>query len=590
MRLSALLAPTLREVPSEAEVVSHRLMLRAGLMRKAAGGIYTYLPLGYRVLKKIMAIVREEMDAAGCQELMLPIIQPAELWHQTGRWAEYGDEMFRLKDRHGRAFCLGPTHEEIITDLVRSEVRSYRQLPLILYQIQNKYRDEIRPRFGVIRGREFIMKDAYSFDRDRAGLDVSYQKMFEAYERIFRRVGLETRAVLADPGAIGGDDTHEFMVLADTGEAEVVYCTECQYAANVEKAAARVLPAQDPGDGKSVAVPPFQEIPTPGVRTIAELEAFLGLPATQMIKTLIYKADDRVVAVLVRGDREVNELKLARALGASSVEPADAATVEKATGAPVGFAGPVGLDGLMIVADLEVPFIHDGITGANKADTHLRHVAYGRDYRADLVADVRFVVAGDLCPECGGTLASARGIEVGQVFKLGTKYSAALGATYLDETGQERLIEMGCYGIGISRTMAAIIEQHHDERGIRWPISVAPYHVDLIVINPADTAQLQAAESLYRQLWDAGVEVVLDDRDERAGVKFNDADLIGFPFRVVVGPRTLSEGKVEVKARVQDEARILPFDEAVRYLQEQIAPHVERGGALVESRSSHPGV
>src|SRR5690606_951886 len=335
MRLSALLAPTLREVPSEAEVVSHRLMLRAGLMRKAAGGIYTYLPLGYRVLKKIMAIVREEMDAAGSQELMLPIIQPAELWHQTGRWAEYGDEMFRLKDRHGRAFCLGPTHEEIITDLVRSEVRSYRQLPLILYQIQNKYRDEIRPRFGVIRGREFIMKDAYSFDRDRAGLDVSYQKMFEAYERIFRRVGLETRAVLADPGAIGGDDTHEFMVLADTGEAEVVYCTECQYAANVEKAAARVLPAQDPGDGKSVAVPPFQEIPTPGVRTIAELEAFLGLPATQMIKTLIYKADDRVVAVLVRGDREVNELKLARALGASSVEPADAATVEKATGAPV---------------------------------------------------------------------------------------------------------------------------------------------------------------------------------------------------------------------------------------------------------------
>lgn len=589
MKLSALLAPTLREVPSEAEIASHRLMLRAGLMRKAAGGIYTYLPLGYRVLKKIMAIVREEMDAAGSQELMLPIIQPAELWRETGRWAEYGDEMFRLQDRHGREFCLGPTHEEIITDLVRSEVRSYRQLPLILYQIQNKYRDEIRPRYGVMRGREFIMKDAYSFDRDRAGLDASYQIMYEAYERIFRRVGLSTRAVLADPGAIGGDDTHEFMVLAESGEAEIVYCTECEYAANVEKAEAKVADPADVQQGHAGDVPAVEEVSTPGVRTIAELVDFLGVPAQKMIKTLIYSADDRTVAVLVRGDREVNEVKLARVLG-TAVEPATADKVTETTGAPVGFAGPVGLSGVTIVADPEVLAIEDGVTGANKADVHLRHVVYGRDYRADVVADVRVVVAGDPCPRCGGRLDAARGIEVGQVFKLGVKYSKALGATYLDEKGEEQLMVMGCYGIGVSRTMAAIIEQHHDEDGISWPISVAPYHVDLIVINPSDAAQMEAAEALYRALWDAGIETVLDDRDERAGVKFKDADLIGFPFRLVVGPKSLADKSVEIKERSTKEQWILPFDEAIRFLHGRIAPVVGRGGALVEGRSSHPGL
>lgn len=590
MRLSALLAPTLREVPSEAEIPSHRLMLRAGMMRKAAGGIYTYLPLGYRVLKKIMAIVREEMDAAGSQELMLPIIQPAELWRETGRWSEYGDEMFRLTDRHDREFCLGPTHEEIITDLVRSEVRSYRQLPLNLYQIQNKYRDEIRPRYGVMRGREFIMKDAYSFDRDRAGLDASYQTMYEAYERIFKRVGLTTRAVLADPGAIGGDDTHEFMVLAEAGEAEVVYCTECDYAANVEKAEAKPLDLETSRQDNPSDAPPIEEVATPGVRTIAELVDFLNVSAQQMIKTLVYRADDKIVAVLVRGDREVNEVKLGRLLGASEVEPAAPEAVAATTGAPVGFAGPVGLKDVTIVADPEVLAIESGVTGANKADTHLRHVVYGRDYEADLVADVRVVVAGDECPRCGGRLDAARGIEVGQVFKLGVKYSKALGATYLDENGEEQLMVMGCYGIGVSRTMAAVIEQHHDDDGICWPITVAPYHVDLIVINPADPAQMQEAEALYRALWEAGVETVLDDRDERAGVKFKDADLIGFPFRVIVGPKSLAERSVEIKERSTKEQWVLPFDQAVRFLHERIVPIVGRGGALVESRSSHSGL
>lgn len=586
MRFSELLAPTLREVPAEAEIVSHRLMLRAGLMRKAAGGVYTFLPLGHRVLKKIMAIVREEMDAAGSQELLLPIIQPAELWHESGRWADYGDEMFRLRDRHNREFCLGPTHEEIVTDLVRSEVRSYRQLPLILYQIQNKYRDEIRPRFGVMRCREFIMKDAYSFDRDEVGLERSYVKMYRAYERIFRRMGLETRAVLADSGAIGGDDNHEFMVLAETGEAEIVYCTACDYAANVEKAEARLEGAAVP----AASGPGVEEIATPGVRTIAELEAFLSLPSSRMIKTLIYRADDRTVAVLVRGDREVNEVKLKRILGAQSVEPADAQTVQEATGAPVGFAGPVGLEGVTIVADLEVPLIADGVTGANKADTHLRHVWYGRDYEAHVVADVRVAAAGDACPQCGQALAAARGIEVGHVFKLGTKYSKALGATYLDETGTEKLMVMGCYGIGVSRTMAAVIEQLHDERGIIWPVSIAPYHVDLIVINPAEPEQLQAAQALYQKLWQAGVETVLDDRDERAGVKFNDADLIGFPFRVVVGPKSLAQGSVEIRERSTQEQHVLGIDEAVAFLRERIAPHLGRGGALVESRGCDSGL
>jgi len=559
VRMSALLAPTLRETPAEAEIPSHRLMLRAGLIRKSAGGIYTYLPLGYRVLKKIMAIVREEMDASGAQELMLPIVQPAELWHESGRWGDYGDEMFRLSDRHGRQFCLGPTHEEIITDLVRNEVRSYRQLPLNLYQIQNKYRDEIRPRFGVMRGREFIMKDAYSFDRDAEGLERSYDLMYEAYSRIFERCGLVTHPVLADPGAIGGNDTHEFMVFADSGEAAIVHCDTCDYAANVEKAQTRI----SVGTPSEADLPPVQEISTPGVRTIDELESFLNASPTRMIKTLVYVADDTPVIALVRGDREVNEVKLMRALNASTLAAATPETVEQVTGAPVGFAGPVGLKGVRILADHEVLGIDDGVTGANKVDTHLIHVRYGRDYEVDEALDLRTAVEGDGCPVCEGTLRATRGIEVGQVFKLGEKYSKALGATFLDESGEERFFVMGCYGIGVSRTMAAIIEQNHDEDGIVWPMSVAPYQAVIVVIRPEDERQKEIAAKLYRDLWQSGVETVLDDREERPGVKFKDADLIGFPVRIVVGPKTVESGSVELRDRATKEQDVLALEDVV---------------------------
>ncbi|HEY8418687.1 MAG TPA: proline--tRNA ligase [Limnochordales bacterium] len=553
MRMSQLLAPTLRETPAEAEIASHRLLLRAGMMRKTAAGMYTYLPLAWRVLRKIMDIVREEMDAKGGQELLMPIVQPAELWRETGRWDEYGEEMFRLKDRHGREFCLGPTHEELITALVRAEVKSYRQLPLLLYQIANKYRDEIRPRFGVMRGREFIMKDLYSFDRDEAGLDESYWKMYDAYTRAFKRMGLTTRAVEADSGAIGGDVTHEFMVLADAGEAAVVYCTSCDYAANTEKAEAVPPPAQE----APAAVPPVEPVATPNVRTMDELTGFLQASAERVLKTLIYEADGAPVAAVVRGDHELNEVKLKRALRATTLTLASPAVVERVTGAPVGFAGPVGLKGVRIVADPWAVAVHDAIAGANAADTHLLHVKAGRDWRADLVADIRTVTRGEPCPRCGGRLEAARGIEVGQIFKLGTKYSEALGAVYLDEQGQARPIVMGCYGIGISRTMAAIIEQHHDEDGIRWPVSVAPYHVIIVPVKYEDERQRQAADQLYEALAQAGVEVVLDDRAERAGVKFKDADLLGFPLRITIGPRSLEEDQVELRSRDgQFEARV----------------------------------
>lgn len=565
MRMSQLLVPTLREVPAEAEIPSHQLMLRAGLMRKSASGIYTYLPLGYRVLKKIMNIVREEMDAAGGQELMLPIMQPAELWHETGRWDDYGEEMFRLSDRHGRQFCLGPTHEEIITALVRAEIRSYRQLPLLLYQIQNKYRDEIRPRFGVMRGREFIMKDLYSFDRDEEGLDKSYRKMYAAYERVFARCGLEARPVEADPGAIGGNDTHEFMVLAAAGEAEIVYCPRCNYAANVEKAAC-VAPSPAP----EVEPEPVREVSTPGITTIEELEKFLQRPARDMIKTLIYEAGDMVVAALVRGDHTLNEMKLARAVGRLDLKLAREETIHRVTGAPTGFAGPVGLNGCRIIADPAVMAVRNGITGGNAADLHLVGVNPGRDFEPDEITDIRLAQPGDPCPNGDGTLAGARGIEVGQVFKLGTKYSEALGATYLDENGKERPLIMGCYGIGISRTMAAIIEQHHDEDGIRWPMSVAPYHVIVVPVSVRDVSQMEAAEKIYAELTAAGVEAIIDDRDERPGVKFKDADLIGFPIRITIGPRSLAAGRAEVRRRATGEDYQIPLDEVVSHVQETI--------------------
>jgi len=571
MRMSALLAPTLREQPAEAEIDSHRLMLRAGLIRKVSAGIYTYMPLAFRVIRKISEIVRQEMDRAGAQELQLPIVQPAELWVATGRWQEYGPEMFRLRDRHGREFCLGPTHEEIITALVKAEVRSYRQLPLMLYQIQNKYRDEIRPRFGVIRGREFIMKDCYSFDRDEAGLEISYQKMYEAYVRAFRRCGLETRAVEADPGAIGGDVTHEFMVLSPIGEAQVVYCDRCDYAANVERAP--VAPPPEAA-GPAATVPPAERVATPDVRTIEQLTAFLGVPAERVLKTLIYLVDDRPVAVVVRGDHRLNEVKLARLFGTSRIEAAPPEIIERHTGAPAGFVGPVGLEGMEVVADPWAMAVADAVTGANAVDAHLIHVVPGRDFKPTRVADVRVAEAGDACPRCGGTLETSAGIEVGQIFKLHTKYSEALGATFLDEDGKEKPVVMGCYGIGITRTMAAIIEQHHDERGIIWPVTVAPYHAIVVPVNSRDARQAEAAERIYRELAERGVEVLLDDRDERPGVKFNDADLMGFPYRVTVGSRLAASGEVEVRRRREGQDVAVAVDEAAglveRWLREDL--------------------
>lgn len=561
MRMREGYAPTLREIPAEAEVTSHQLSLRAGLIRRSAAGIYTYLPLGFRVLKKIQQIIREELDRVGCQELMLPIVQPAELWHQSGRWDTYGDEMFRVKDRHGRSFSLGPTHEEIITFLVKSDVNSYRQLPITLYQIQNKYRDEIRPRFGVIRGREFIMKDAYSFDRDEAALDDTYQKMYHAYERIFEKCGLQTRAVEADPGAIGGNSTHEFMVLADVGEDVIAFCQACDFAANVEKADA--VPAPWPTSESNE----IRRVETPGVRTIDELAQFLEVEPQRMIKTLLYMAGDRPVAALIRGDRDVNEVKLARALGVDEVQLADPATIESLTGAPVGYAGPVGLDeNIDVIADREIEGAIDAVTGANAADTHLVHVDWKRDFRVQQVADIRTVQAGDACPKCGGELHQATGIEVGQVFKLGTKYSSVFGGHFKDEDGQERPYVMGCYGIGVSRTMAAIIEQHNDENGICWPVSVAPYHVIIIPIRPNDDEQKRVADQLYEQLWEAGVETVLDDRQERPGVKFNDADLIGYPLRITIGPKSLAEGCVELKWRRMGEEETIGIEDVVQHV------------------------
>jgi len=542
MLMSRLLAPTLREVPAEAEIPSHRLMLRAGLIRKSASGIYTYLPLGLKVLQKIMQIIREEMNAAGGQELLLPIIQPAELWFATGRWDDYGAEMFKLKDRHERQFCLGPTHEEIITALAKAEISSYRQMPLLLYQIQNKYRDEIRPRFGVIRGREFIMKDLYSFDQDEAGLEESYRKMYDAYTRIFTRCGLDTRPVDADPGAIGGSGTHEFMVLADSGEAELVICQSCDYAANVEIAPA----AACPGTGEEPR--PMEAVETPAMHTVDQVTEFLQVPASKLIKTLLYLADGQPVAVLVRGDHECNEVKLKRYLGCTTLELADEATIAEVSQGPKGFTGPVGLQ-VRLIADHSVMNMTNAVTGANRKDTHLINVNPGRDFTTEEVADLRVVTVEDPCPKCQGKLQLCRGIEVGQVFKLGTKYSAALKATFTDENGEERPIVMGCYGIGVSRTMAAIIEQNYDEDGIIWPMSVAPYQVVIVPIKYNEEEQRAVADELERNLTAAGISVVLDDRDERPGVKFKDADLIGFPIRITIGPKGLAAGNVEISRR-----------------------------------------
>lgn len=555
MRVSKLYAPTLREVPAEAEVVSHQLMLRAGFMRKAAGGIYTYLPLAWRVLKKIERIVREEMDAKGSQELLMPIVQPAEIWQESGRWDVYGAEMFRLQDRHNRCFCLGPTHEEMVTTLIRGDVRSYRQLPLSVYQIQNKYRDERRPRFGLMRGREFIMKDAYSFDRDEAGLDKSYQDMYDAYTNIFTRCGLNFRPVEADSGAIGGSGSHEFMVIADSGEAEIVFCTSCDYAANVEKAELFPLEAQEE------AMLTKEEVVTPDCKTIADVCAYLKLPVDHSVKAVAYNSEKGLILCFVRGDHEVNEIKVINTCGVIDLEMATEEQLA-AAGTVGGYMGPVGIDNkkVIVVVDATVMKMHNVCCGANKEGYHFINVNPGRDFTPTYVADIRLIQEGDPCPHCGGEVSKARGIEVGQVFKLFTKYSSALKATYLDENGKEQPMVMGCYGVGVSRTMAAAIEQNYDDNGIIWPIEIAPYHVLVVPVNTKDEASAAKAEEIYMQLKKVGLETVIDDRNERPGVKFKDADLIGYPLRVVVGPKTLIEGKLEVKIRKTGEIRYLPLD------------------------------
>ncbi|MCL2338255.1 MAG: proline--tRNA ligase [Firmicutes bacterium] len=564
MKVSEMLAPTLREVPAEAEVISHQLLLKAGLIRKSAAGVYNLLPLAWRVVRKIEQIIREEMDRQGGQELMLPILQSAELWRESGRWDVYGAELFRLKDRHGRDFCLGPTHEEIITALVKGEVNSYKQLPLLLYQMQNKYRDERRPRFGLLRGREFIMKDLYSFDYDQAGLDVTYNKMYEAYYNVFTRCGLNFRAVVADSGAIGGKDTHEFMVLAESGEANVLYCADqaCGYAVNDERAEA--LAAGPREDGPVLAT---EKIHTPDCRTVAEVAAFLKTSPERIIKTILYSTEKETVAALVRGDREINEVKLYNILGCVRLEQAAPETILAVTGARTGFAGPVGLKGVRVVADQEVMVLTNAVCGANEDEQHLINVNPGRDFAPALITDIRLVKAGEPCPDCGATLLEARGIEVGQIFKLGDKYSKAMNATFLDEKGQARFFIMGCYGIGVTRTMAAAVEQNYDERGIIWPVQIAPYQVAVMPVNHKDERQFAAAEHIYRQLIEAGVEAVFDDRPERAGVKFKDADLVGYPLRVTVGDKGLAVSQVELVVRRTGAMNMIPLDGVVEAVQ-----------------------
>ena len=544
MRTSQLYAPTLREVPAEAEVISHKLMLRAGMIRKAAGGLYTYLPLAWRTIKKIEQIIREEMDAAGGQEIAMPIVQPSELWKETGRWEVYGDEMFRVNDRHGREFCLGPTHEEMVTSIVRDEVRSYKQLPLMLYQIQNKYRDEIRPRFGLMRGREFIMKDLYSFDKDEEGMRVSYKKMYDAYTNVFTRCGLTFRPVEADNGAIGGGGSHEFTVLADAGESSIAYCEKCDYAASDEKAELKTIHAVQE------EMLPLEKVATPGTKTIALVADYLKVSVEKTIKAVAYQNEkDDVVLAFVRGDHEVNEIKVLNAVGAIALRMADEAAIRTVGGEP-GFMSPIGVKkGTKIVVDSTVMEMVNAVAGANEVDTHYKNVTPKRDFGEPIVTDIRLVQEGDPCPRCGAPLKMTRGIEAGQVFMLGTKYSEALHATFLDENGKEKPLVMGCYGIGVGRTMAAAIEQNNDKDGIIWPRAISPFEVVVVPVNAKVPEQLELSEKIYAELKTAGVDVLLDDRKERAGVKFKDCDLIGYPLRITVGPKAVEEGTVELRVR-----------------------------------------
>ncbi len=566
MRWSQLLIPTVRENPSDAEVVSHRLMIRAGMIRKLAAGIYDYLPLGLRVLRKVEAIIREEMVRAGAQEVLLPAIQPAELWKESGRWEIYGKELLRIRDRHDREFCFGPTHEEVITDLVRREIRSYKELPVNLFQIQTKFRDEVRPRFGLMRGREFIMKDAYSFDADDYAAKLAYQKMFDAYTRIFRRCGLNFRPVEADTGAIGGRDSHEFHVLADSGEDQIVFCTACDYAANVERA--EVAPSSEGPVGAGEEPKARTEVATPNARTVEEVCAALGIEAKRLIKTLVLIADGEPVAALVRGDHDLNEPKLRTLLGAGIVELAGPETVREVTGAPVGFAGPVGLS-IPLIADEALRGSANLAAGANKDGFHLVGITPERDFAVGRWGSIRRATPSDHCAKCGGALEFRRGIEVGHVFRLGTKYSEALSCTFLDADGKPRPMIMGCYGIGVGRTAAAAIEQNHDEKGIRWPVPLAPFEVAVLALQTSPTV-VEVAQRIHDELVAAGIEVIFDDRNERAGVKFNDAELVGFPFAVVVGAKGIEAGEVEVKDRRAGTVEKLPLGEVTARVRDRV--------------------
>lgn len=567
MRYSQYLLPTLKETPADAEVISHQLMMRAGMIRKVAAGIYSYMPFGLRSIRKMEQIIREEMNKAGAIECLMPMANPAELWQESGRWEKYGKELLRFKDRKETDFCMGPTHEEVITDIVRNTVKSYKQLPLNLYQIQTKFRDEIRPRFGLMRGREFIMKDAYSFDLDDAGADAAYSRMYQAYRNIFQRCGLKFRAVEADSGAIGGSFSHEFMVLAESGEDGIVSCDACEYAANVEKAELIYRDIKTPA-----ATAELQKVATPQQKTIEEVAAFLKVEPSQTVKTLILQtSDDEVIAVLLRGDRELNEIKLANLLGVDWALLAEENVVKETTGAPTGFAGPIGLK-VRVIADAEVQGLADFVVGGNAVDVHYTGANLGRDFAVAQFADIRQAVAGDPCPRCDcGKFESWRGIEVGHVFKLGTKYSESMDATVLDDQGKARLLVMGCYGIGVGRTVAAAIEQNHDEHGMALPMPLAPFQVLVSMVNPKDDAVREASESIYQQLLDMGVEVLLDDRDERPGIKFKDADLIGIPLRVTVGARTLKEGNVELKKRASGEMVLMPLADVAGDVQRLVA-------------------
>ena len=564
MRYRHTLIPTLRHDPAEAEVISHKLLVRAGLIRQVARGIYDFLPLGLKVVRKVEAIVREEMNRAGAQEILMPAVCPAELWQESGRWEHYGKELLRIKDRHERDFCFGPTHEEVVTDIVRREIRSYRDLPLNLYQIQTKFRDEVRPRFGLMRGREFIMKDAYSFHTDFTDCQREYQNMYDTYRRIFDRCGLTYRPVEADTGAIGGTMSHEFQVLADSGEDAIVSCDKCTYAANVEKAE---LPNR-PGSGvRGPGSSSLKKVHTPDQRTIEEVSTFLGESPERFVKTLIYVTDTgAVVAALVRGDHELSEPKLKTALGCQWVVLADEDTVVRTTGAPIGFAGPIDIKATL-VSDNTLQGATGMVCGANERDYHQTGLDFGRDLANLRFADLRQARAGDSCPRCEtGTLTTHRGIEVGQTFYLGTKYSKSLNATYQDAQGQDHPMEMGCYGIGITRTVAAAIEQHHDADGIRWPLPLAPVSVQIVPVNWSDEQSRVTAEGIYTQLLTAGVDTLLDDRDERPGVKFKDADLLGTPLRVTIGAKSLARGMVELKRRTEKQGTEVGVDQIVETL------------------------